>query len=50
MPTTSEKLQTLRLLRAFWKIRDDAAREAIIKAAEQVREAEPKGPEPTPAP
>src|SRR4051794_40714637 len=38
MQTTLEQLQILRLLRAFWKIRDQAAREAIIKDAERARD------------
>jgi hypothetical protein len=40
MEPAFEDLQALRLLRAFWQIKDGKAREAIVTAAEQARNAE----------
>lgn len=40
MEPALEDLQALRLLRAFWQIKDGKTREAIVAAAEQARDAE----------
>jgi hypothetical protein len=40
MEPSLEDLQALRLLRAFWQIKDSKTREAILTVAEQARDAE----------
>jgi hypothetical protein len=50
MTTSLEQLQALRLLRAFCEIKDHKAREAIVTAAEQSRDAEREAADQQPAP
>lgn len=40
MEPSLEDLQALRLLRAFWQIKDHKTRDDIVAAAEQARDAE----------
>ncbi|MBR0755377.1 hypothetical protein JQ604_24615 [Bradyrhizobium jicamae] len=50
MQAALEELQALRLLRAFWEIKDPKAREAVIAFAEKTRRAEAEGVDHKPKP